>query len=300
MASRNSILLVIKQNPGIEYPVLINKVAGDYGNVNSARAAMSRFMKEALAFGWVEKKDNAVMLTGKGESQITQEMKDRLVIGLNELILDHRPSEAKIIGDENPSAETEVRMPGKKRISKNTAEIVRQLTVLIEKAKQDAGLLASARNASEFSIHDLEELLKKENENIKQLNYLTKVFEDQIAALKEMNFNESHQIDLDEKGIPQINAIVQALNVEEITLEIKTTDFLAWVSQKFNVKPKGTTLAIKPTDFLALLPELKNFTLTHLTEEILIYLPEIKIALKGNQAFILLPYKKAKELKLVK
>ncbi len=58
MTARNNVLLIIKQQPGIEYPSLLNKIASGYGSIKSARAALSRSTRYLSALGLVVKKDN--------------------------------------------------------------------------------------------------------------------------------------------------------------------------------------------------------------------------------------------------
>ena len=66
MTARNSILLIVKQQPGIEYNSLLNKIAGSYGSIESARAALSRSIRYLAALGLIARKKNKLFATGKG------------------------------------------------------------------------------------------------------------------------------------------------------------------------------------------------------------------------------------------
>ena len=75
MTAKNAILLIIKQSPGIDYNSIVAKIASNYGSVNSARAALSRAIKDMNAVGLIEKRDNRLFATEKGQIQIRSEMK---------------------------------------------------------------------------------------------------------------------------------------------------------------------------------------------------------------------------------
>ena len=52
MTTKNAILLIVKQNNGIDYNSLLNKFSSSYSNINSARAALSRSLKDLISFGF--------------------------------------------------------------------------------------------------------------------------------------------------------------------------------------------------------------------------------------------------------
>ena len=70
MTTKNAILMIVKQNSGIDYNSLLNKFASSYTNANSARAALSRSLKDLTAFGFLARKGNRFYLLEKGESEI--------------------------------------------------------------------------------------------------------------------------------------------------------------------------------------------------------------------------------------
>src|SRR3989338_6120857 len=86
MTARNAVLLIIKQNQGIEYNALLNKIAPNYSTLNSARAALSRTLKDLRAFGLVTKQGNNLFITEKAGTEISSEMKSKLILKLNQLV----------------------------------------------------------------------------------------------------------------------------------------------------------------------------------------------------------------------
>src|SRR3989344_3673216 len=83
MTTKNAVLLIIKQFPGIDYNTLVSKIASDYGSVNSARAALSRALKDMNALGLVGKRDNRWVVLEKGTLALNSEMKNKLLFKLN-------------------------------------------------------------------------------------------------------------------------------------------------------------------------------------------------------------------------
>ena len=136
MTTKNSILLMIKQNPGIEYNALLNKYSANYSNINSARAALSRALKDLLIFGFLRKQENRFFATDKAIILVNSEMKNKLLLKLN-----------SAINSKDPLSEINL--------------IVERLSTLIERAKHDSGLLKAAKARSDFSISDLEKIETK-------------------------------------------------------------------------------------------------------------------------------------------
>ena len=80
MTTKNAILLIVKQNPGIDYNSLLTKFASSYSNANSARAALSRSLKDLTTFGLLRKTDNKYFLMEKGQGEIHSEIKNKLAL----------------------------------------------------------------------------------------------------------------------------------------------------------------------------------------------------------------------------
>lgn len=86
MTNKNAVLLIIKQNNGIEYNDLLNKIAATYSNINSARAALSRTVKDITALGLVVRQGDKLFISQKGLTETNKEMKNKLLLKLNETI----------------------------------------------------------------------------------------------------------------------------------------------------------------------------------------------------------------------
>lgn len=162
MASRNSLLLIIKQNPGITYTALLANILGDYSNINSARAALSRTLKDLEALGLVRKKNSAIFITDKGLAMLQLEMKNKLILKLNEVILKEQAPE----------------------------ELVKDLSILVQRSKEDRDLLEVAKKSANFYVSDIEKKHKALEKKIKQLNYLNAVLKKQIGVLKKLGFRD--------------------------------------------------------------------------------------------------------------
>jgi len=161
MASRDSILLILKQRQGIAYTELLANVLGDYSNINSARAALSRTLKNLESLGLIRRKKGQIFLTDKGTAMLFQGMKNKLILRLNESIT-----------------------------QKNISGLVTQLSVLIERSKADSELLKIARESARFYISDLNAISEKTEKQIKQLTYLNEILKRHIMSLKAMNFRD--------------------------------------------------------------------------------------------------------------
>ncbi|MCX6799440.1 MAG: hypothetical protein NTW59_05095, partial [Candidatus Diapherotrites archaeon] len=130
MTARNNMLLIIKQHPGIEYPALLNKIAATYGSLESARAALSRSIRYLSALGFVARKENRLFATSKGTASLGTEMRNKLILRLNETV-------------------------GAQDSLQKIDSIVEMLHTLIERSKQDSDLLRSAKGSAGFYISDI-------------------------------------------------------------------------------------------------------------------------------------------------
>jgi len=165
MASKNSMLLIIKQKPGIHYNDVLVKISSEYSNINSARAALSRLVKDLDALGLLRRKGSQLFLTDKGILKIQTEMKNKLILKLNDLV-----KESNLV---------------------NPEPLVQQLSVLIERAKQDSDLLKVAKSSTSFPVSKLEEINDGIQKRARHLNYLSKVISKQSREMRSMDFRDS-------------------------------------------------------------------------------------------------------------
>ncbi len=188
MVSKKSILLILKQKPGIAYPELLASVLADYANVNSARAALSRALREMQALGLVVKKENRLFITDKGIATLAQEMRNRLILKLS-----------KSIEEEN------------------VFELVKLLSVLIERSKADSELLKIARDSVKFHLRNLRDIQKETERKAKQLIHISEVLEKQIEILESLGFRDSFTIKR-EKFLLAMMAICKIERISVLTL----------------------------------------------------------------------------------
>jgi hypothetical protein len=178
MASKNSVLLVLKQNPGIKYHDLLAKIVGEYSNINSSRAALSRLVKNLEALGIVCRRNEQLFLTDKGLLKIQMEMKNKLLLRLEELV--------------------------KEADYRNPEPLVQQLSVFVERAKQEQDLQSIAKSSLSFPISKLEKISDKTAEQSRHLAYISRVIAKCVRTLRAMNFKDSLELKLSEKRAKRI------------------------------------------------------------------------------------------------
>ncbi len=193
MTSKTSILLIVSQHPGIDYQALLSKIAPNYANLNSARAALSRVLKDAVSFGMVSKQGHQLFLTDKGSAGLKVKMHDKLILKLNQLM--------KI-----------------RNVSNNPDALIQHLSVLLERGKLDPRLLDNARASVSFTLDDLVMVHRGLQENIRHLSYLEKTLDLQEQSLRELNFPSAH-IKKTNEMVPHIPKLIQLSAAEEIQLE---------------------------------------------------------------------------------
>ena len=220
MTTKNAILLIVKQNPGIDYNSLLTKFASSYSNANSARAALSRSLKDLTTFSLLIKKENKYFLLEKGEGEIYSEIKNKLVLALNSLMNMKRPV------DEIDS-------------------IVEKLQILIERGRQDRDLLRTAKSSLDFSVTELEKAGEDLDDKTKHLEYMSKVFFEQIRALKEMDFNDSFARDFDHYSITRLLSIFTDQPENEFMFECQNVVLLEAIADGVGSKPKGNNLTVQ-------------------------------------------------------
>ncbi len=231
MTAKNAILLIIKQSPGIDYNSILSKIAPNYGSVNSARAALSRAIKDMRAVGLIEKRENRLFATEKGQIQIRSEMKSKLVIKLNQTVLDKNSTE-------------------------EIGSIVEQLAVLIERSKADADLLKAAKGAIAFSVSDLRNIQEHVNKRVNQLHYLQEVFQKQIDALQQMDFLDSVSFPLNPGNAEKLKQLLHKTEGTELVLGSSNQQQTEELALLLNEKTKSGTLLLPKTKTDSLFEEL--------------------------------------------
>ena len=269
MTAKNAILLMVRQSPGITYNSLLGKTASDFGSINSARASLSRTLKDSVSFGLLKKKDNFYFITDKGNSTITFEMKNKLLMKLN------------------------TSLSSKKKIEELDS-IVEQLHTVIERSKNDSDLLRDARASATFYISDLNKMNSLANEKINHLSYLSKILSKQIDSLKKLNFNNSVFLPKEKESNKKLVLFFDSFNLNEFFVECPETVF-DLISNKFSVKSKKPNFSLKKELLLNFLSFVLSLDFPE-TESIKIYFSSIQIKVTRLSVIVLGPSKEIEKL----
>ena len=270
MAARNSILLIIKQQPGIEYNSLLNKIAGSYGSIESARAALSRSIRYLSALGFVARKGNKLFATGKGMALLSNEMQNRLLLKLNDLI-------------------------GKKDASIHFENVVELLQTLIERSKQDKDLLLAAKGSVDFYISDLSFLEKDVEKRIHRMQYLHRIFEQQVTALKDLGFFDFQDLIWNSDSKKTLKLIAKKANVKVFTVECFDEEFRKKASEHFSAKGRQNDLFLEIKQLGSFLNFVENNPKIE-KNTINLFLGGIKIKIDFPRIFITAPYNQLQKL----
>ncbi|MFH1895708.1 MAG: hypothetical protein ABIJ74_04015 [archaeon] len=270
MTAKNSILLMVKQSPGITYNSLLGKIASDFGSTNSARASLSRTLKDAVSFGLLKKTDNSYFITDKGNSTISFEMKNKLLMKLNALL------------------------SAQKKINELDS-IVEQFHTMIERSKIDPDLLKTARSSATFFISDAVELNSEVNSRLKHLSYLSRILSKQIDSLKQLNFNDSVVFSKEKKSAQKLVLFFSSLDLTDFFVECPESVFQKF-SQNFSLKTKKPPFSLKKEllpDFLSIAFSLKLAP----RERIRVYFSSVRLKISPDSAVVSGPFNEIKTLK---
>ena len=240
MALSDSILLHISQKK-TNYNDLLAKMVSNYSSINSAKAALSRALKNLIAFGEIEKNNDFYFLTEKGRQTIESKLKNKILITINDLLEKSR----------------------KKSSLEDVDEIVKNLQIFLERSKQDPSFLKTGKTSSNFYISDLETLKKEIDSSVSHYTYISTVLTNHIQILKDENFEDYLIFNLNEKIFSIFKYVLDLNSIEEINIDCsnqypqtfnffdensiftKKNDFI----YKFNIKDYDLFKAIFLKDF---------------------------------------------------
>jgi hypothetical protein len=219
MTLSDSILLQISQKK-TSYNDLLTRTLPNYSSKSSAKAALSRALKNLIAFGNIKKENNFYEITNKGENNIKSKIKNKILININELIIKNK----------------------KTKDLRYLNDIIKSLQIFIERSKYDPVLLKIGKTSSGFYVSDIKDILLNLNETIKHYNYLNKVLEKQILILQEHNFEDRKTLNLDKKGISKLLDLCEFYNLEEFIVEFNDDDLniINIFKDNFNFKLKSS------------------------------------------------------------
>ncbi len=247
MTFNNSILLILKQNGNEEFNELLSRISQRYKNNSSAYSALSRAIKNLDSLGLVNRKGSRIFITDKGLLSIQIEMKEKLVLKLNELI---------------------------KKPIENLEEIVQLLIVFSERANESSDLLLNARENALFTIKDLSELQEKIEQRKVFLEKMASLIGVQEERLRELNFNDSRKFVFDNNFVKKL---ISFSGEEKIVIE--TRDHIL-LKKTPNVFRKENSFIIENEFKEKIFNILLNFKLS----KFIIYLPRMKIFVSKGEA----------------
>ncbi len=247
MTFNNSVLMIVKQTPGIEYNDLLSKISQRYKNPASAKSSLARALKDMASFGLIKREGTRLFVTDKGLASMSIEMKDKLVLRLNEEM--KRP-----LGSLN--------------------DIVRLLIVLSQRGSQDKDLLNNAKENASFSIEDIEELRRKIRAERKHLKKMSLLLEQQATKLRELDFNDTAKIPFDEQVASKIGLFCKG---QKIIVETKDNDILSKIPEHWK---KQGIISVEGEN----IPLLTQLLASMLSIKATLYLPGIKVILMAGNA----------------
>ncbi len=201
MTLSDSILLHIGQNK-TTYNDLLTRILPNYSSKASAKAALSRVLKNLISFEDICKQDNYYMLTDKGKKIVESKLKNKILININELIKKIRSTSSL----------------------ENVGEIIKNLQIFLERSKQDPTLLKIGKTGSTFYIKDLENLKENIEKKVSYFSHLNKVLEKQILMLQEQNFEDVSILKLNSKSINNIIKLAEFYNISEILIDCNISE----------------------------------------------------------------------------
>jgi len=258
MTFNNSVLLIIKQNSGIDHNELFARIASRYKNHSSANSALSRTLKNLISFGLIKNENHHYFITDKGLASISIEMKEKLVLKLNENL-------------KNPL--------------NNLEEIVQHLIVLTQRSSLDSYLLINAKENASFTITDIQNIRKeitKEKLFLKKMNSLIKVQEEKLKIL---DFNDSCEVDFDNELVKRV---VNFSNGQKIVFELNDGELIEKIP--FTNK-KQSEIIVEGEQ----IKQMFDLLLENRLCEVTIYVPKLKIRITRGRAKIFASYSVLKE-----
>ncbi|MEK6942399.1 MAG: hypothetical protein AABW85_06085 [archaeon] len=254
---------MILQSPGIDYNSLLNKCSANYSNVNSARAALSRALKDFSIYGLVRRQSHNFFATDKAVIMVNSEMKNKLVLKLNQAVNSKKPiSEINLI--------------------------VQRLSTLVERAKHDPGLLKAAKGSVDFSISDLMRLGGEVDSQANHLSYIKGVLDSHIGTLCELDFNDVKKTDFS-NAIVLSKTLLQKIGLNEFFVETPSEQVAQKIEAGLEQKFKKNSLTVPAKELDKIFGSIQ-FLEVQEKKLVAVFLPPVKINFKENEAYFLGPY----------
>ncbi len=270
MTLSDTILLQISQKR-TSFNDLLTRIMPNYSSTASAKAALSRAIKNLVAFDHIVKKEDFYEITDKGKKIVESKLKNKMLITINDLLKKSQSNTTLIHLD----------------------DIIKNIQIFLERSKEDPTLLMAGKTSATFYISDLEEVKESIEKRVSNLNRLEQVLDKQILSLKELNFEDQAISNLDSDAFEIINELINLYSVSEIMIDCDKEDInsgMLFENHYEFIKKPDNVFILKSTDLNAL----KKLVLTNL-ESIMqtrfkIYIKEAIIYLKLGKLYYTGPY----------
>jgi hypothetical protein len=268
MTLTNSLLLQIGQKKS-SYNDLLTKILSNYSSKNSAKAALSRALKNMTSFEYITKEEGFYKLTNKGRDLVQSKLKNKMFININKITKKVRQTYNFDLLD----------------------EMIKNIQIFLERSKQDQALLKAGKTSFSFYISDLEDILEKLNNKISHLNYLSKNFEKQILIFQERNFDNLKVLKLDRRGFHNLKNLLDFYDLDEILIETENKDLIKLLETNYIFKKKTENIFRLDTKFIK---EFISFIFENIEiviqSKLKIYVNEVLITIKENHMYFVGPH----------
>ena len=270
MVLSDSVLLQVSQKK-TSYNDLLTKMLSNYSTTGSAKAALSRVLKNLIAFGQLEKKDDFYYLTEKGQSIVDSKLKNKILININNLL--------------------------KESIRTNSLEhvddIVKNLQMFFEKSKEDPSLLKVGKTSSNFYISDLVSLRKELDNSIVHYAHLSEILNNQINILQEQDFEEVAVFNLNKEVFKYITKLCKKNKIQELELKCSKEypeTIKLFESEKFFIKKSEFIYKLNTHDIIKLKKRLLNDFELAIQVRFKVYINEVLVRFSFGKVYFFGPY----------
>ena len=277
MTLMDSILLQINQKK-TSFNELLTRIIPNYSSTESARAALSRVIKNLVSFEYIQKTEDFFEITDKGKKIVESKLQDKMlnnINSINDLLQKSQPAKSLQYLD----------------------DIVRNLQIFLERSKEDQTLLKIGKTSANFYVSDLEDI--KKNVETRLINF-EQSLDRQIQSLKDLNFEDQFIINLDENAFSLIKELSENNNISELIIDCDKTDInsgmLFETHPEFTKKPDNV-FVLKLSDIEILKKLLLSKLDIIMQTRFKVYIKEIVIYLRIGRLYFTGPYSQIQAIK---
>jgi len=277
MTLLDSILLQINQKK-TSFNELLTRIIPNYSSTESARAALSRVIKNLVSFEYIKKTEDFYEITEKGKKIVEEKLQDKMLNNINSI--------NDILQKNQPSKSLQ-----------SLDDIVRNLQIFLERSKEDQTLLKIGKTSAAFFISDLEDIKTNVNSRLTNFNLS---FERQIQALKDLNFEDQFIINLDNSAFELIKDLSITNNISELVIDCDKTDInsgMLFETHNEFIKKPDNVFVLKLNDIELLRKLLLSRLDIIMQTKFKIYIKEIAIYLKVGRLYFAGPYNQIATIK---